>query len=217
MASIDSPTPGLPELSPADVERAHLGESDNPFIRVLGRHVDVMREHNPDSTDARDAYTEDLFRSSPFELDVQTIIAAWAIGLEEPARTGLSTSFSIPLFAVYSLYEPSRGDVAKEVTSGFIEQGTLPDSFYQDAGHLTYARSRMSRVSAEMTRLSVYVDGVPNAMSEVMRLTKSDKPEDQVRLEELIEHSKSRATPLLSAVRENVTNATIGLGIQLEG
>ncbi|MCA9308872.1 hypothetical protein KC973_00690 [Candidatus Saccharibacteria bacterium] len=205
----------LPELSAIDVERAHLGECDNLFISILSRHIDVMRDHTPTNTDRADAYVDELIEYSPYELDACTLIAAWAIGLEDPARTGMSRSFSVPLFAVHALYDPSRGGATKDVATGFIQDGTLPDTLFQDDIHLGYAREQMAKVSGEMVRIRTYMDGTPNAMDEVSRLVKSDDPEDKKRLQELLDYAESHKTPLLSAVCENVSNARVALGMQL--
>ena len=213
--SVNATEKSLPELRAIDVERAHLGECDNPFIDVLKRHVDVMRDHTPTTTDGRDEYIEELIDASPYELDACTLIAAWAVGLEDPARAGVSLSFSVPLFAVHTLFDPSRSGATKDVATGFIQDSLLPDTLFQDNIHLGYARDQMAKVSREMIRLRTYMDGSPNAMDEVSMLVRSDDPEDQKRLQEILDYGERHKTPLLSAVCENVSNARTSLGMQL--
>ena len=205
---------GPVELTPEDIDRAQRGESDNPIFAVLLHHQDLMRDHSPDTVEARDDLVNDLADSSPFELDIQTIIATWAIGLEEPAHTGMARAFSVPLFSMYALYNPSGDECASVAAREFIQNGRLPDAML-GKDHLVYARGRMKHIATEITRLSIYVNGVPDAHAEAIRLALSEDPEDAQRLQELINYGKEHSTPLLGAVSENVINATLHLNMSL--
>ncbi|MEO6761431.1 MAG: hypothetical protein ABI220_03575 [Candidatus Saccharimonadales bacterium] len=210
-------SPASIELSDTDVERAQRGECDNPVFSVLERNVGLMRASHPKSHDARDAFADDLIKASPFELDIQTIIATWAIGLKgQQDRFGVAREFSGPLFAVHALYDYKRREATEGITSGFIRTGKLPDAVFLDEGYLNYAKQRIAFIAGEMTRLSVYMDGVPDAMDEVTRLAGSERIEDKQRLKELLDYSKAHKTPILSAVRENVANSIIGLSLSLD-
>lgn len=219
MSNVD-PTliPTHSELSDEKIEASLRGESSNPVFEVAKKYIDVIRTHDPASTDRRDALVTELILSSPYTLDVLTLIAIWAEGLEDPARSGMSRGFSIPLIAVHTLFDPTNEE-SVAVVYDYIKTGTIGESAMSDEHYKRYiegARSRLGRVFRGLDELSVYIHGVPDAMTTVAQLAKSDVPDDKKRLEELLKRGEEKGNPVFSSVAENVTNASMRLGMLLQ-
>lgn len=53
-------------------------------------------------------------------------------------------------------------------------------------------------------------------MTTVAQLAKSDVPDDKKRLEELLKRGEEKGNPVFSSVAENVTNASMRLGMLLQ-
>lgn len=128
MSNVD-PTliPTHSELSDEKIEASLRGESSNPVFEVAKKYIDMMRTHDPASTDRHDALVTELILSSPYTLDVLTLIAIWAEGLEDPARSGMSRGFSIPLIAVHTLFDPTNEE-SVAVVYDYIKTGTIGES-----------------------------------------------------------------------------------------
>lgn len=216
MSNVD-PTliPTHSELSDEKIEASLRGESSNPVFEVAKKYIDVMRTHDPASTDRRDALVTELILSSPYTLDVLTLIAIWAEGLEDPARSGMSRGFSIPLIAVHTLFDPTNEE-SVAVVKDYIKTGTIGESAMSDERYIGGARSRLERVFRGLDELSVYIHGVPDAMTAVTQLAISKDPDDKKRLEELLRRGEEKSNPVFSSVAENVTNASMRLGMLLQ-
>jgi hypothetical protein len=207
--------PPSAELSTEAVEAALRGETDNPIFPVLQQHVETMRIHNPDTTDGRDALVVDLAEASPYELDIRTLIATWALGVEKPEKSGMSRSFSVPLITMHVLHDPSQAEpavVAREfINSDLIDHLPSLEGLKDREG----ARTRVEHLFGELGLLTTYLNGAPDVMTVVGELSKSDDPKDKARLEELLKQTKKRYLPILGAVKENVTNASLVLSMML--
>ena len=204
--------PGPTELSAEDIERAHNAESDNPIFGLLQEFQDLMQDYQPESSERRDEFVEALIDASPYEIDAKTIIAIWAYGLDNPRESGMAHAFSRPLFAVFVLYDPSRPETA-DIARRNIEADTLEGI---DEENIRFAQNQLRKIVEERQKISIYIDGIPNATEKVVELSRSNDPDDIAEMEEIIERGRQRRTPVLFAVGENIPNATLGLAMQLE-
>lgn len=201
-------------LTEEQVEAALRGEIDSPVLSVLQGYEELLETHEADATGARNALVGDLIEASPYQLDIQTLIAIWAYGVPDPETSGMPRGVSVPLIAVYVLHEPELPQT-EELVKSFVDEGRLNPGIHRDEEYNGRARARMSSMSEGLRRLSEYMYGVSNQSSTAFELSQSDDPDDRNRLRAILAQEEHRH-PLLSELKDNVTNITVGLSFALD-
>ncbi|MDX1765721.1 MAG: hypothetical protein R3313_02085 [Candidatus Saccharimonadales bacterium] len=216
MTNTDPSGPKPPvELTTEAVERAHRGESDNPIMPLVIANRDLMFDYHPETPEANLNFARQLMEASPYQLDVETIIATYARGPESPAHHGVATSFGRTFFGVHILYDPDRPKTA-EVALSYVETGYVSGLNSEEA---ELSRQRYNDITKELRRIKKYIySGYDHSdpVTRASQLAASKNPEDIEELNLIIQLESERKTPLLNTIPDNFRNSMMSLLLDLE-